>query len=291
MRMMADGMDAEAVFEKLRRPEPKSWDHMGGLGQGLKNLDKLITRTGLTVSTSRIIVLMTLLSFVVFVAILLAFMRLSAIELNGISVLLAGLIAVTLGFSAPILFFMKIKSKRMKKFSEQLPDAIDMMVRSLRAGHPVGSAIGLTAKEMPDPIGTEFGIAIDEMTYGLALPEALVNVGERIDVPDFDYLVVAISIQHETGGNLADVLNGLSVVIRDRFQMYRKIRALSAEGRFSAAMLSALPLVFAGLLMTAMPEYYLKHATDILFAQVMFGAFIMQIFGIIVMKKLINFRV
>lgn len=291
MKMMSSGMGAQAIFEKLRRSEAKSWSQMGTLGQGLINLNKLITRAGLTISTSRIIVLMTLLSFFIFVAMLLVLMRWSAIEFNGLSIFLAAVIALGIGFTGPILIFARMKSKRMKKFTEQLPDAIDMMVRSLRAGHPVGSAIGLTAKEMHDPIGTEFGIMIDEMTYGLDLPEALLNVGERVDVPEFDYLVVAISIQHETGGNLAEVLNGLSVVIRGRFQMFRKIRALSAEGRFSAGVLSALPMIFAGLMMGSMPEYYLKHVDDVLFAMFMGGAFIMQLFGIIVMKKLINFRV
>ena len=130
--------------------------------------------------------------------------------------------SVLFGIIAPIMHLKTMRANRVKKFSEQLPDALDIMVRSLQAGHPISAAMSLVSKEMSDPIGTEFGIAVDEMTYGLDMRDALESMGRRMEVQDFQYVVVSINIQHETGGNLAEVLRNLSTVIRDRFRMFKK---------------------------------------------------------------------
>jgi tight adherence protein B len=165
------------------------------------------------------------------------------------------------------------------------------MVRSLQAGHPISAAISLVSKEMGDPIGTEFGIAVDEMTYGLDMREALYNMGRRIEIQDFQYVVVSINIQHETGGNLAEVLRNLSTVIRDRFRMFKKIRALSSEGRLSAIVLSFLPFAVGAIIFTGNPGFYLNVADDPLFLPMMAAALGLMLAGIFIMYRMVNFRV
>lgn len=149
--------------------------------------------------------------------------------------------AIAAGIVLPLLFLVVKRRRRLRQFENQLPDAVDVMVRSLRAGHPVSLAVALVGREMADPIGTEFGIASDEMTYGLDREAALVNLRERTGQGDLAFLVVAISIQSKTGGNLAEILSNLSTLIRARFKMRRKIHVLTSEGRFSAVGLSVVP--------------------------------------------------
>ena len=121
-----------------------------------------------------------------------------------------------------------------KKMQEQFPVALDVFVRGLRAGHPIAAALDLLTVEMPDPIGTQFGIAVDEVTYGAELRDALQSMAERWDLDDMRMFVVSLSVQNETGGNLAEILENLSQVIRERQSMMLKVRALSSEGRMTA---------------------------------------------------------
>ena len=135
-----------------------------------------------------------------------------------------------------------MRKRATKAFGAQLPEAIDVMVRSLRAGHPVPVAIAMVAREMPDPIGSEFGIVADEMTYGTDLETAMRNLYFRVGQEDLPLFVTAVAIQGSTGGNLGEILENLSRVIRQRFKMRRKIRALAAEGQILALILSSLPI-------------------------------------------------
>ena len=141
---------------------------------------------------------------------------------------------MALGIGLPLFVVRFIRNRRKAAFSTQLPDALDVVVRSLRSGHPVPTALTLVGREMPDPIGTEFGLTTDELTYGIDLPRALQNLSARVGVPDMSLLVTAVSLQSSAGGNLGEVLENLSRILRDRFQLKRKVRSLSAEGRFSA---------------------------------------------------------
>ncbi len=134
----------------------------------------------------------------------------------------------------PYLVLRMLRSRRQKKFGAQFPDALDIIVRSLRAGHPVPIAITMVGREMADPIGSEFGIVSDEITYGADLEAAMRNLYARIGSDDLPLFVTAVAIQGSTGGNLGEILEGLSGVIRQRFKMRRKIRALAAEARASA---------------------------------------------------------
>src|SRR6185436_18718259 len=160
--------------------------------------------------------------------------------------------AILLPFS--VLLFMR--KRRHNKFAAQFPDAMDIIVRSLRAGHPVPVAVGLVAQEMPDPIGTEFGIAADEITYGADVETAMRNLYFRVGQEDLPLFVTAVSIQGSTGGNLSEILENLSRVIRERFKMRRKIKALASEGKFSAFFLSGLPIAIFFLLRMVAPDFY-----------------------------------
>src|SRR5262249_41681040 len=143
------------------------------------------------------------------------------------SMLLALLMGILASIVVPILTLLVLRSRRQAKFAAQLPDALDIIVRSLRAGHPIPVAISLVAREMLDPIGTEFGMASDEMVYGLDLEETLQNLRARVGLQDLSFIEVAVSIQSKTGGNLSEVLSNLSRVIRDRFKLRRRVKAMS----------------------------------------------------------------
>lgn len=162
---------------------------------------------------------------------------------------------------APVLMVLSAKrAKRVALFGEQLPDAIDLIVRSLRVGHPLSAAIGVIGREMPEPVASEFAIAADQASYGKPIARALAEMQQRVPVPDLGYLVVVVQIQEESGGNLVESLGKLAGVIRERFRMFRKAHAITAEGRISAWLLSLFPFVIAGLVMLAKPDYYSQVA-------------------------------
>ncbi|MCZ6859928.1 MAG: type II secretion system F family protein [Alphaproteobacteria bacterium] len=290
MKMLESGATTREVFQTLRRDSQAEVSYLGPLKNWGSDLDNLIQQTGMLLTIQRLLLMMVALAIGCFLTIMvLARGGVFAGSVTAISIIAVTSIAV--GIGGPIAFLKYKKAERLKAFAEQLPDALDVMVRSLQAGHPVSAAMTLVTKEMPDPIGTEFGIAVDEMTYGLELREALANLGERVDVEDYQYVVVSINIQHETGGNLAEVLHGLSTVIRARFRMFKKIRALSAEGRLSAKILAILPIAFAALTFSNKPQYYINASSDPLFWPLVGVTICLELIGIYVMYRLVNFRV
>jgi tight adherence protein B len=208
-----------------------------------------------------------------------------------VSAIGCGILALGVGVGGTAAIIAFRRAKRMKLFGQQLPDALDIMVRSLRSGHPIAAAMNLVTKEMPDPIGTEFGLAVDEMTYGLDLRDALANLGDRVGLQEYDYVIAAINTQHETGGNLAEVLATLSQVLRDRFRMRKKVKALSSEGRMSAYVLSALPPFTVTTILLTTPDYYNKAVDDPLFWLLMGLAVGMLLTGVAVMYRMVKFRV
>ncbi|HET6160590.1 MAG TPA: type II secretion system F family protein, partial [Dongiaceae bacterium] len=205
--------------------------------------------------------------------------------------LTAGLAAVFFGLIVPLLVLILKRRARWKKMTAQLPDSIDIVVRSLRAGHPVPTSIAMVAREMRDPIATEFGLVVDEMTYGLNLDTAMSNLARRVGLSDLRFLVVAVMIQTQVGGNLAEILNSLSRVIRERAKMRAKIRALSAEGRFSAILLSILPFALAGVVNLVAPTFYAAVSNDPVFWPILGSGCGLMFLGIIVMYRMVNFRV
>lgn len=179
---------------------------------------------------------------------------------------------------------------RLRKIELQLPVALDVMTRALRAGHPVVSAIQLAAEEMGDPLGSEFGLVIDETTYGVELQEALVNFAERTGSEDAHYLAVSVAVQIETGGNLSDVLDSLAAVIRGRNSLTLKVKALSSEGRTSALLLTALPALAVGIQLLFQPKIYTDKFSDPIFWPAVAGTMALYLLGWLWIQRIINFK-
>jgi tight adherence protein B len=202
--------------------------------------------------------------------------------------LAAGLACSTIG---PI-FYLRFKAGgRAKAISRQLPDALEVVVRSLEAGHPVPTAISLVGREMADPVGSEFGMAADEIAYGATLEAAVGHIADRCRHPDVDLFAAAIRLQEKAGGNLVGLLKMLARTVRERHKMRLKIRAASSEGRMSAYILTAAPIVCFIFINVSQPHYY----GDILntrFIQIGLGCLLALLTaGNLVMKRMINMRI
>ena len=201
------------------------------------------------------------------------------------------LIAVIIGYASIYLWLRNKAKKRIALFEEQLPDALDLMVRSLRVGHPINAAVSIVAREMPDPIGTEFGLIADEATYGMPVQDALDRMAGRVPVPDLRFLAVAINIQATSGGNLAEILDGLSKVIRSRFKLFRKVKAITAEARWSGWFLSIFPIIALLGVQVVDPAYYDRVADHPLFLPGAILTFILLVANVIFMRVLVNIKV
>lgn len=206
------------------------------------------------------------------------------------SILLSILAAVAVGVGLPLLVLSVMRRRRQKAFSAQLPEALDIVVRSLKAGHPVPVALGMVGREMADPVGSEFGMVLDELTYGLDLETVLRNLYHRVGQEDLGLMVTAVSLQSSTGGNLSEVLSNLSRIIRERFKLRRKVRALSAEGRVSAYGLAGLPLALFLLLQVIAPTYYGDIWEDPLVQPALMATVAWAMVGMFVMYKMVNFK-
>jgi tight adherence protein B len=279
LRMLAQGGKRDDVMVRLQRERPMpgrqgGWDPIEWFG-------RLVAQSGVHRSPRQMTIIMVVLAMAA--AILAALITRSALTAAGA--------AVVAGCVLPVLFLMLARKIRYGKMMRQLPDAIDIIVRSLRAGHPVPTAIGMVGREMPDPVGTEFGLVVDEMTYGLNLDDAMTNLAARVGIDDLHFMVVAVMIQGQVGGNLAEVLESISRVIRERAKMRAKIRALSAEGRFSAVLLSILPFALMGFIMLLRPEYYRAVVGDPVFYPILGVGLVLMVVGMFTMYRMVNFRV
>jgi tight adherence protein B len=243
-------------------------------------LNELITQSGLSMGVSK----------PVFIAIAIGFC-------SGLAVLvlrhspLEALVATIAGSTLiPILILMYLRARRRKQFGEQLPEAIELIVRSLKAGHPVPVAFSVVSKEMSDPIGSEFGFVSDEVTYGADFVTALRKMQTRVGQEDLPLFLTAVAIQSSTGGNLREILDGLAEVIRSRIKMRRKIKAISAEGRMSAIFLTCLPIVLFMIINFVSPEFYgdIWHETNTMYGLGLAGFWLFV--GNAMMAKMVNFK-
>ena len=200
-------------------------------------------------------------------------------------------VSLGIGIGGVFVWINSKASKRMKLLEEQLPDAIELMVRSLRVGHPFSSAISIVANEVSDPLATEFGIIADESAYGRDVGEALKDMAERLDMQDLRFLAVAVTIQQQSGGNLAEILDGLAKVIRARFRLFRRVKAITAEAQWSGNFLSAFPVLALVGIQMIKPDYYDESMTHPLFipACIAVGGFLVT--NIFVMRSLVNIKV
>ncbi|KGM88036.1 Flp pilus assembly protein TadB [Roseovarius mucosus DSM 17069] len=182
-------------------------------------------------------------------------------------------------------------AKRMALLEEQLPDAIELMVRSLRVGHPFSSAIGIVATEVGDPLATEFGIIADEAAYGRDMGEALKEMAERLDMQDLRFLAVAVTIQQQSGGNLAEILAGLAKVIRARFRLFRRVKAITAEAKWSGKFLSGFPILALIGIQLIKPDYYDEAMEHPFFIPAVLVVGVFLVMNLIVMRALVNIKV
>lgn len=222
------------------------------------------------------------------------FVGAGAVAFSGLLLLRFGFApALAVGFIialvVPLWFLDRTRTRRLRRFERQLPDALDMIVRSLRAGHPTSVAVGLVAREMPDPVGTEFGIVADEVTFGANLETGIRKMAERVGYDGLQLLSVAVSIQAKTGGNLTEILHNLSKVMRDRLMLRLKIRSLASEGKLSAIMMSLFPLVMLGILFVIAPSYYGAVWNDPWILPAFTGFGLLALFGDFIMYRMVNF--
>jgi tight adherence protein B len=190
----------------------------------------------------------------------------------------------------PLMALRFLRKRRHKLFGLQLPEALELITRSLKAGHPVPVAITMVAREMPDPIGTEFGVVADEVTYGSDLVSALHAMHERVGHEDLPLFVTAVSIQNTSGGNLREILDGLSGVIRERGKLKRKVKAISTEGRMSAYILTAVPALLMAGIMVLMPQFYNSVWDEPMTWYLLGGSIAWLMLGNLMMFKMSNFR-
>lgn len=280
LRMLESGVDPQEVLQRLTHRKPER----GGLLHPVEALEWMIVRAGLPISTRRFMVIMGAI----------ALLATAALALTGISsIVVASVLGSACGIILPLLFLSWTRRRRLRRFAEQLPEALDLIVRGLRAGHPLNAGLGAVATELPDPIGTEFGIVVAETTYGLDLREAIANMGRRIDLLDLHYLSIAIRIQYGTGGNLAEVLENLSKLVRARFQMFRKVRAITAEGRLSAWFLSLFPIALGAVLISIKSDYYapLRDGYTSLFPWIVGITLALLVVNILAMRWLVNIKI
>jgi tight adherence protein B len=198
--------------------------------------------------------------------------------------------AIGLASSAAWVWLSGARTARLKKLEEQLPLALDIVVRALRAGHPVVSAVQLVTEELADPIGTEFGLIVDETNYGVEFREALTNFARRTGSDDAHFFAVSVSIQSETGGNLAEILTNLATVVRSRLMLARRVKSLSSEGRMSAIILSALPVLLITFLMFVQPTFYTSKFNNPVFWPIAGVIFLIYLVGVWMMRRIIDIK-
>jgi len=279
LKLLRNEPNRENILLQLRKE--RGLTDAGNYRIGIEALNKLILQSGLTLGLRKILVFLAV-AIVVFFAF--AFlMRRDLIE--------ASLIALFCGTALPYLVLRFMRARRQKAFGAQFADGLDMIVRSLRAGHPVPIAISMVAREMRDPIGSEFGMVVDEITYGADLESALRSLYCRIGQDDLPLFVTAVAIQGSTGGNLGEILGNLSSVIRQRFKMRRKIRALAAEGRASAIILSSLPIAMFIIIQIVAPDFYAGVWNESMTKTALALAGCWMGIGNLIMYRLVNFKI
>jgi len=260
------------------------------LDRAAHRFERMLMQAQLTIPTGRLM-LMILVAPVAIFFLILMLMVAAGMGISFGRIVMSAAFAGALGAALPLMFLNFRATRTRKKMQEQFPVALDVFVRGLRAGHPIAAALDLLTVEMPDPIGTQFGLVVDEVTYGAELRDALQNMAERWDLDDMRMFVVSLSVQNETGGNLAEILENLSKVIRERQAMFMKVRALSSEGRMTAVMLTVLPIFTFTMLFIANPAFFLDVADDPVFVPGFVFLTLLYITGFFTIRKMVDLKV
>jgi len=211
-------------------------------------------------------------------------------SLAPIHTALVPLVAITLA-SVPLLWLLFRRSRRLKAFAVQLPEAMDMLARALRAGQSLASGMNMVSTEMPAPLGREFGRVFEEQNLGVPLEDALTSLSERLPNPDLRFFSTAGILQRQTGGDLAEILDKIGSLIRERFKIWGQIQALTGEGRLSGVVLLALPVLLFVAVYQLNPDYVKVLFTDPMGKKMLVGAIFMQVIGALVIRKIVNIKV
>lgn len=280
LEMLEQGNRREEVMEKLRK---EMRQHMNSRGLPLYSiLADRAQKAAIAFSPTQLILIMVALSVIAFLGLTIG---------TETSLPVRAIVAVGMGVGGVFMWVNHKAKKRLSMIEEQLPDAVELMVRSLRVGHPFSSAIQIVAKEVPDPLATEFGIIADESAYGRDVGEALKDLAERLDMQDLRFLAVAVTIQQQSGGNLAEILAGLARVIRARFRLFRRVKAITAEAQWSGKFLSGFP-VFALIAINILdPHYYDEVLDHPYFIPACFVVAGFLAANLLVMRMLVNIKV
>lgn len=278
LRMIREGRTLE---ERLALLKPPSAEEAGGRLAVLGRLTQMLRRADVTIPASGFLSACAVLALVIFTGLL----------LTPLLVPISAVVALALGVLLPIAVLQARIDRKTKALIAQLPDALELMARGLRVGHPLNTSIASVAQEMPDPIGSEFGIIFDQINYGDDLPEAFQDFAERMDVEDLHYLSASIGIQHGTGSDLAHVVELLGRVVRSRIMMRKKVSAISAEGRISAIILSCLPVIMFAATSVLSPNYYAGVYDDPAFVPLAVLVVGLTVANALILRKLVNFHV
>jgi len=191
----------------------------------------------------------------------------------------------------PWLYVVRRRGARLKRFEQQLPEALDLMVRALRSGHAFSSALQMVGEEMPEPVAGEFRIVHDEVNFGVSMPQALANLAERVPLTDLRYFVLAVQVQRESGGNLTEVLGKLSRLIRERLKLLARVRVLSSEGRLSAWVLGLMPFALAGLMSVVSPKFISLLWTDPIGVSIVKTMLFLMLLGVLLLRKIVRIHI
>ena len=291
LQLMRQGADRLEIAAQLRKNAPSQFDDLPRpLARILRSLQQSLFAAAVPLTIGQLLFWMAV-GFTLISVILLLSASFAGFPLTGGVFLLTFALAFAVSSGIPVMVINAIAQRRRKKMEQQFPVSIDIFVRALRSGHPVAGAINLLTTEMEDPIGSEFGLVSDEIAYGADLTDALDAMADRWDLEDIRMFVVSLAVQSETGGNLAEILENLSGIIRARASLYLKVRSLSSEGRMTGWILTVLPVMtFVGMFFVN-PAFYLDVAQDPIF---MFGLPIMMVWyfvGVFWIRKLVDIKV
>lgn len=278
--MLEKGSDRSEVMEKLRKEMSQ---HMQWRGIPIYSiLAAKAQKAAIAFSPAQLLMIMAALSGMAFVGLTVG---------TQTGVLIRVGVSIAMGVGGVFMWVSSKAKKRTSMIEEQLPDAIELMVRSLRVGHPFSSAIQIVAREVADPLATEFGMIADEAQYGRDVGEALKDMAERLDMQDLRFLAVAVTIQQQSGGNLAEILAGLSKVIRSRFRLFRRVKAITAEAQWSGKFLSGFPLLALVAINLLDPHYYDEVLDHPYFIPACVAVGVFLVANMIVMRMLVNIKV
>ncbi len=278
--MLEKGAGREQVLEQLRKEMSQ---HMKSKSIPLYSiLAEKAQKANIAFTPQQLIMVMMILAGAAFVG--LTFATSAALPIRIV-------ISLVMGVGAVFVWVNNTAKKRLGMIEEQLPEAVELMVRSLRVGHPFSSALQIVAKEVPDPLGSEMGIISDEAAYGRDVGEALKHMAERMDMQDLRFLAVAVTIQQTSGGNLAEILHGLAQVVRARFKLFRRVAAITAEAKWSGMFLSIFPIAALVMINVIQPNYYddVKETSVFIPACLVVAGFLVT--NVFVMKSLVNIKV